>query len=88
MESRPPPNLKDPGELAAYRRELRGVASGVRWGGIGITLVGAVVAALRAWAWPAIPALIPMIVVAWGMLLMLTAIAIRAAYHARRMRGG
>jgi len=88
MESRPPPNLKDPGELAAYRRELRGVASGVRWGGIGITLVGAVVAALRAWAWPVIPALIPMIIVAWGMLLMLTAIALRAAYHARRMRGG
>jgi len=88
MEGRPPPNLKDPGELAAYRRELRGVASGVRWGGIGITLIGAVVAALRAWAWPVIPALIPMIIVAWGMLLMLTAIALRTAYHARRMRGG
>ena len=87
MESRPPPNLNDPLELAAYRRELRGVASGVRWGGIGITLIGAVAAALRAWAWPAIPALIPMIVVAWGMLLMLTAIALRAAYHARRIRG-
>jgi hypothetical protein len=88
MEGRPPPNLKDPLELAAYRRELRGVASGVRWGGIGITLIGAVIAALRAWAWPAIPVLIPMIVVAWGMLLMLTTIALRIAYHARRMRGG
>lgn len=88
MEGRPPPNLKDPGDLAAYRRELRGVASGVRWGGIGVTLVGAVIAALRAWAWPGIPALIPLIVVAWGMLLTLTAIALRTAYHARRMRGG
>jgi len=87
MEGRPPPNLKDPLELTAYRRELRSVASGVRWGGIGITLIGAMVAALRAWAWPAIPALIPMIVVAWGMMLMLTAIALRMAYHARRMRG-
>jgi hypothetical protein len=87
MEGRPPPNLKDPADLAAYRRELRGVASGVRWGGIGITLVGATVAALRAWVWPAIPVLIPLIVVAWGMLLMLTAIALRMAYHARRMRG-
>lgn len=87
MEGRSPPNLKDPLELAAYRRELRGVASGVRWGGIGITLMGAMVAALRAWAWPAIPVLIPMIVVVWGMLLMLTAIALRMAYHARRMRG-
>jgi cobalamin biosynthesis protein CobD/CbiB len=87
MEGRPPPNLKDPGDLAAYRREVRGVASGVRWGGIAIILVGATVAALRAWVWPAIPALIPLIVVAWGMLLMLTAIALRSAYHARRMRG-
>ena len=87
MEGRPPPNLKDPGDLAAYRRELRGVASGVRWGGIGIMLIGAIVAALRAWVWPAMPALIPLIVVAWGMLLMLTAIALRMAYHARRMRG-
>jgi hypothetical protein len=87
MEDRPPPNLKDPDDLAAYRRELRGVASGVRWGGIGITLIGAMIAALRAWAWPAIPALIPLVVVLWGMLLMLTAIALRTAYHARRMRG-
>jgi hypothetical protein len=87
MEGRPPPNLKDPVELAAYRRELRGVASGVRWGGIGITLIGAMVAALRAWAWPGIPVLIPVVVVAWGMLLMLTAIALRTAYHTRRMRG-
>ena len=87
MEGRPPPNLKDPGELAAYRRELRGVARGVRRGGIGITLVGAMVAALRAWVWPAIPVLIPLVVVAWGMLLMLTAIMLRTAYHARRMRG-
>jgi hypothetical protein len=82
MEGRPPPNLKDPLQLAAYRREVRGVASGVRRGGIAITLIGAVMAALRAWAWPAIPILIPMIIAAWGMLLMLTAIALRMAYHA------
>jgi hypothetical protein len=88
MESRPPPNLKDPDELAAYRRELRNVARGVRRGGIGITLIGAAVAGLRTWTWPAIPALIPVIVLAWGALLMLTAIALRTAYHARRMRGG
>jgi hypothetical protein len=57
MEGRPPPNLKNPVERAAYRRELRGVARGVRWGGIGITLAG-------------------------------IAIALRAAYRARRMRRG
>lgn len=87
MEGRPPPNLKDPLELAAYRRELRGFARGVRWGGVAITIVGTVIAALRALVWPAIPELIPMVVIAWGALLMLTAIALRTAYHARRMRG-
>lgn len=88
MDGRPPPNLKNPVELAAYRRELRGVARGVRWGGIGITLAGTAIAALRAWTLPAISVLIPIVVISWGMLLMLTAIALRAAYHARRMRGG
>ena len=88
MDGRPPPNLKDPSELAAYRHEQRGVASGVRWGGIGITLAGIAIAVLRAWTLPAISVLIPIVVISWGMLLMLTAIALRAAYHARRMRGG
>ena len=88
MEGRPPPNLNDPAERAAYRRELRGVARAGRWGGIGITLAGATIAAVRAWAWPAMPALIPIVVIAWGVLLMLTAISLRTAYHARRMRGG
>jgi len=88
MEGRAPPNLKDPVELAAYRRELRGVARGVRSGGVGITLAGTVIAALRAWAWPAMPVLVPLVVIAWGTLLMLTSIALRTAYHARRMSGG
>lgn len=87
MEGRARPNLKAPVEFAAYRRELRGVARGVRWGGIGITLTGAVIAASRAWAWPAMPVLVPLVVIVWGTLLMLNAIALQTVYHVRRMRG-
>jgi len=87
MEGRPPPNLNDPAERAAYRRELRGVARSVRLGGVGIALVGVGAAAIRALAIPAMPALVPIVVIAWGVLLMLTAIALRTAYHVRRMRG-
>lgn len=88
MESRPPPNLTDPAELAAYRTELRGLARGVRYGGVSITVLGAVLAGLRQWLWPQMTVLLPMVTIALGVMLMLTAIALRAAYHARRMRGG
>ena len=87
MEGRPPPNLSDPHELAAYRRELRGVARGLRFGGVTVTLVGALIALARAKLWPAIPVLIPIVVVALGVMLMITAIAFRTAYHKQRMRG-
>ena len=41
MDVRPPPNLNDPAEFAAYRQELRNVVRGVRYGGIGLALIGA-----------------------------------------------
>ena len=87
MESRPPPNLSDPAELAAYRTELRRVVRGLRYGSVGVTIAGAVMALLRAKLWPAIPMLVPVVVIALGVMLMITAIAFRTAYHARRMRG-
>ncbi len=83
---RPPPDLSDPAQLTAYRRELRGVARGVRVGGVTITTIGAILAIVRAWAVPGIPRLVPIVIVALGVMLMLTAIALRSAYHARRMR--
>jgi hypothetical protein len=87
MESRPPPNLSDPAELAAYRTELRRVVRGLRYGSVGVMMVGAAVALARAKTWPAIPVLVPVIMIALGVMLMITAIAFRTAYHARRMRG-
>ena len=83
----PPPDLTDPAQLAAYRRELGGVARGVRFGGVGVTVAGALAAAVRAFAWPALPVLVPVVLIALGVLLMLTAIALRTAYHVRRMKG-
>ena len=66
MESRPPPNLSDPAELAAYRAELREVARGLRYGGVGVTLIGAGVALARAKLWPAIPVLVPVVMIVAG----------------------
>ncbi len=87
MDSRPPPNLSDPAEFAAYRQELRRVVRGLRMGSVGVMIVGAMLALLRAKVWPAIPILVPLVVVALGVTLMITAIAFRTAYHVRRMRG-
>lgn len=87
MESRPPPNLSDPAEFAAYRKELREVVRGLRYGSVGVTLAGAGVGLARAKLWPAIPLLVPVVVIALGVMLMITAMAFRVAYHARRMRG-
>lgn len=87
MESRPPPNLSDPAQLAAYRQELRGVVRGLRLGAVGVTILGAVISLLRATLWPTIPMLVPLVLIALGVMLMITAIAFRTAYHARRMRG-
>ena len=83
----PPPDLSDPAQLADYRRELRGVARGVRFGGVGVTVIGALAAAVRAFVWPALPMLVPVVLIALGVLLMLTAITLRTAYHLRRMKG-
>lgn len=87
MEGRPRPNLNDPAERAAYARELRGIARGVRHGGVAIALAGVALALLRAKLWPQLPSVVVMVVVALGASLMLTAIALRTAYHAARMRG-
>ncbi|MBN8806698.1 MAG: hypothetical protein J0I47_00450 [Sphingomonas sp.] len=87
MDRRPPPNLNDPTERIAYRQELRRIARGVRYGGVAITLAGVALALLRAKLWPHVPSVAVIVVIALGALLMLTAIALRTAYHAARMRG-
>ncbi|MET0309758.1 MAG: hypothetical protein ABW023_13710 [Sphingomonas sp.] len=82
-----PPNLKDPVERAAYRRELAGVAWGIRLAGIGLAALGAVLVALQRRELLAVPLWLAFTVVGAGLMLMITAIAARTRYHALRMRG-
>jgi hypothetical protein len=82
-----PPDLKDPIQRAAYRRELQGVAKPLRYTGIAFALLGMLLAiAQRKWL-PQMPTAIPMAAVALGAFNMLAAIVIRTRYHQQRMRG-
>lgn len=81
--NRPPPNLNDPAELAAYRRELRGLVPWIRYAGTGLALAGAAVAVI----WPRLPGAIPLAIIALGFAMMVAGIGIRTRYHKRRMRG-
>ena len=87
MENRPPPNLSDPAELKAYRKELRGVARGWRYSGIALAVLGAALFAARARHVLAIHVLVPILLVVAAIVLMSVAILTRSLYHMRRLRG-
>lgn len=88
MDSRPPPNLTDPAELKAYRRELRGVARGWRFSGIALAVVGAALLVARSRHLIAVHVLVPILIVVVAIVLISVAILIRTTYHMRRLRGG
>ena len=80
------PDLNDPVQRAAYRRELQGVAKPLRYTGVAFALLGAVLAIIRSkWA-PQMPSAIPLAALALGVFNMLAAIAIRTRYHQKRMK--
>lgn len=79
------PNLKDPAEQAAYRRELAGVARRLRLTGLMIALAGAVLVLLTRRALVPVPLWAAVIVLGAGMMLMITANATRSRYHRLRM---
>lgn len=81
-----PPNLKDPAERAAYRRELQGVARGIRLSGIGLAALGAILVLLRRREMLDVPLWLAATVLGAGVMLMITGIAARTRYHALRMR--
>lgn len=87
MASRPPPNLNDCTELAAYRRELRGVARAWRYAGVALAVIGGALLVLRSRHVLAMPVLVPILIVVVAIVLMSVAILSRSLYHARRMRG-
>jgi len=82
------PNLSDPAERAAYRRELAGVARGVRYSGVGLAALGALLAVIRSLYWREMPKWLPLLVIVAAFVLMSVAILIRTRYHARRMGEG
>ena len=82
-----PPNLADPAERAAYRRELQGVARPIRYTGVSFALIGVVLAIVRRFWWPDLPEVVPIAAIALGALNMVAGIVLRTRYHQARMRG-
>ena len=81
----PPPNLNDPGERVAYQRELRMVARPVRWMGVAVAIIAAVLALVRARYAPQIPMVLPLFLLGVAALHMIAAVVIRLKYHQKRM---
>lgn len=82
-----PPDLKNPAERAAYRRELQGVARGVRLSGLWLAAAGALLLAARRFEWFDVPLWLAFAVLGLGVMLSITGIAARTRYHSLRMRG-
>ena len=82
-----PPNLNDPAERAAYRRELQAVARPIRYTGISFALLGVALAIVQRQWLPDMPTIIPVATLAVGALNMVAGILIRTRYHQARMRG-
>jgi len=79
------PNLDDPEQRRAYRRELRGVARLLRWTGLALVLLGTAGLLIGGpqdwWTGPSWFSL------AIGAALTLAGVVQRTRYHRRRMRG-
>ncbi|WP_242183421.1 hypothetical protein [Sphingomonas sp. CARO-RG-8B-R24-01] len=82
----PRPKLNDPAERAAYQRELRMVARPVRWLGVALAIVAAILALVRARYAPQIPMILPLFLLGIAALHMIAAIVIRMKYHQARMK--
>jgi multisubunit Na+/H+ antiporter MnhC subunit len=84
--TRPIPNLNDPEERRAYRRELMGVARGLRRTGVALAVLGSALILVNAYGTP-IPNVFTLAAIVAGFALMLVGIGVRTKYHKRRMRG-
>ena len=81
------PDLADPAQRAAYVAELKQVASGTRSAGLALAFLGLLIAVVRAVWLPAIPAVVPMAVIALALGLLLLGIVRRVRWHLGRMKG-
>jgi hypothetical protein len=82
-----PPDLSDPVQSAAYRRELSGIGLHMRRWGIALSLVGALLVLAHRKGLVAVPVWLGVGVLGIGVLVLIAAISTRAAYHRLRMRG-
>ncbi|MBQ1500865.1 MAG: hypothetical protein IIZ38_21345 [Sphingomonas sp.] len=84
--SRPIPDLRDPEQRRAYRRELMQVARGFRRTGVALAMLGSALILVNAY-WTPVPNIVALAAIVAGFALMLFGIGARAKYHKRRMRG-
>lgn len=84
--SRPIPDLRDPEQRRAYRRELMQVARGFRRTGVALAMLGSALILVNAY-WTPVPNIVTLAAIVAGFALMLFGIGARAKYHKRRMRG-
>lgn len=82
-----PPDLDDPLARAAYRRELYGVARGVRLSGLWLAVAGLVLVAAARRELLGVPMWAACSVTGFGIMLLITGVVARRHYHALRMRG-
>jgi hypothetical protein len=76
------PNLEDPAERAAYRRELIGLNRGWRWLGLAIVVLSVAIMFVRGSQFDALS--LSLLAVGWAILI--GVIIKRTRYHRRRMR--
>lgn len=84
--TRPIPNLNDPEERRAYRRELLGVSKGLRRSGVALAVLGSALILVNAY-WLPVPNIVTLAAIVAGFALMILGIGARTRYHKRRMRG-
>jgi len=84
------PRLDTPEGLAAYRRELKGVAQPWRYGGLALIVLGALLGGVDRYTDTPMPswtttAIFALFIVGW--LMMMVAIVQRTMHHRRRLAG-
>jgi hypothetical protein len=82
----PPPDLRDPAQRRAYRRELMGVARAERYWGIFLAMVGVALLWMHRAGWLTFPEWLAPVVLGLGIALMLVGIWRRTRHHRRRMQ--
>ena len=85
MERAVPPDLNDPVQRAAYRRELRGVARPVRYLGMALALL-ALATAIARHRMPDLPRAVPVFLLVVAALHLAAGVLLRARHHRMRMR--